>query len=213
MAQGGVGHINSLDQLDVFTRTGIVRETQDRTRISTTTTTTASGGGGHVHGGQGRIDPIHVTTETTARSQHSVHLFILEKDGDELHLELPDPGFGVRGGHAVTVVFAGARNSGRGHAMALVNHSTNKTRVYQERGIWLVRRPPRPLMWAMVAAFPLISMVAFTLITGTGGLRPALYGLVAAAAGIAFLWFRRDALAKDVVRRVSERAAQAAAEG
>jgi len=213
MAHDSVGHINGLDQLKVFTRTGIVRETQGRTRMSTTTTTTASGGGGHMHGGYGRIDPVHVTTETTSRSRELVHLFVLEKDGGEFDLELPDPGFGVRAGHAVTVVFAGDRTSGRGHPMALVDHNTDRRRVFEERGIWLVRRPPRPLMWAMAAVFPLLSMLAFTLLTGTGGVRPALYGLVLAGAGIAFLWIRRNMLAKDVIARVSERATQAAAEG
>lgn len=213
MAADKVGKIGDIGQLDVFTRTGIVRETQGRTEISSTTRTTVRQGGGYIHNGYGRIDPTEATTETETSSREKIRLFVMEQDGGEFDLDLPAPGFGVATGHAVAVVFAGDRTSGRGHPMALVNLNTRNRKVYANRGAWIVRKPARALIIALLLIVPFLTMLAFTLVTGTGGLKPAAYGLIIAAGLIFFLFQRSKALADAVIRRVTEKADEALAKG
>ena len=213
MAADSVGKIGDIGQLFLATRTGIVREVQGRVEVTSTTTTTVRHGGGHIHNGYGRIDPTETSTETETSSREKIRLFVMEQDGGEFDLDLPSPGFGVATGHAITVVLAGDQASRRGHPMALVNLNTRNRKVYANRSQWIVRKPARPLIIALLLILPFLSMLAFTLITGTGGLKPALYGLIVAVGLIFALFQRSKGLADAVIRRVTEKADEALAKG
>lgn len=211
MAGDHVGKIKTIGQLYMFTLSGIVHEAQSRTKMSTTTRTSVSGGGGQFYGGVGRIDPVNATTEVVSSSAEMIRLFVVEEGGKEFDFELPAPGFGIRGGHSVSVVCAGDQATRRGHPMALVNHNTGNQKVFADRAGWIVGAPNPALMIALVLVLPFLVMLAATLITGTGGLKPALVGLMVAVGVILWLFARRSALVGAVVGRVTEEARSKAA--
>lgn len=130
-----VGKIASLDQLYVFERRGTVAALQHWVETNTTVTTT--GGSGTVVNGTGNISGPSTTTHTS--STEMVRLFVREDDGGEFEASLPDLGFGVREGHRVSIVHAGDQASRRGYPIAVVNHTTGKSKVLASRVSWLSR--------------------------------------------------------------------------
>lgn len=209
MAAERVGRIGKVEELNIMTRTGIAHDVQTRTDHVTTSRTTAYGGGGNRY----RIDPIDITTDVETKTRHKTRLFIVEQDGTEIDLDLPDPGFGVRVGHALTVVLAGDKASERGHPMALVNLNTGNSRVFGERARWIVK--PIPWWQVVVAAIvvPFVCMFIATVVTGTGGAEPAGIGLAIVAVFAFYLYSQRASLLKAVVDQVTDRAAREAARG
>ena len=130
-----VGKIASLDQLYVFERSGTVAALQHWVETNTTVTTT--GGSGTVVNGTGNISGPSTTTHTS--STEMVRLFVREDDGGEFEASLPDLGFGVREGHRVSIVHAGDQASRRGYPIAVINHTTGKSKVLASRVSWLSR--------------------------------------------------------------------------
>lgn len=130
-----VGKIVSLDQLYVFERSGTIAALQHWVETNTTVTTT--GGSGTVVNGTGNISGPSTTTHTS--STEMVRLFVREDDGGEFEASLPDLGFGVREGHRVSIVHAGDQASRRGYPIAVVNHTTGKSKVLASRVSWLSR--------------------------------------------------------------------------
>jgi len=128
-----VGKIASLDQLYVFERSGTVAALQHWVETNTTVTTT--GGSGTVVNGTGNISGPSTTTHTS--STEMVRIFVREDDGGEFEASLPDLGFGVREGHRVSIVHAGDQASRRGYPIAVVNHTTGKSKVLASRVSWL----------------------------------------------------------------------------
>lgn len=201
-----VGTIKTIDQLHLFTKTGTVVGEQSQTLTSLSATTTTTGGGGFIYEGTGRIDGPTTTTNISSHTSERLRLFVREDGGDEFEVEFRDVPFGLREGQRVTIVFAGDR---AGHPMALFNHTTSKSHVFGKRAEWIIKRPGAGLALAMLVSFSFAMMLLWTLATGTGGAKPALYGAVVAVGLFALLQVRKSALAAKIVTRVAERARQA----
>lgn len=125
--------ISEIEQLDLFTRTGVVVGHQNWAETSVSTST--SGGGGMVYNGTGHIGAT--TTTVSSRTAEKLRVFIRDDDGAEIEVNFTDPGFGVREGHRVTFVFAKHRDEELGHAMGVVNHSTQVSAVLGNRINWI----------------------------------------------------------------------------
>ena len=128
-----IAKITSLDQLYVFERSGTTAALQHW--VDTNTTVTTTGGSGTMVNGTGNISGPTTTTRTS--STEMVRIFVREDDGGEFDASLPDLGFGVREGHRVSVVHAGDQASRRGYPMAVVNHTTGKSKIVASRIRWI----------------------------------------------------------------------------
>lgn len=194
-----VGTIQSIDQLYMFTKVGTIAGSQNWSETSISTTTTTSGGGGYMHQGSGFISPSSSRTTTSSSTTEQLRLFIREDDGDEFEAKFSEPGFGVREGHRVTVVYAGDQGSQRGYPMALVNHSTNKSKVFTQRAGWLVKQIGQAMGCAAVGAFFVLAVIL--------GMVAGIIGIIIAAAPLGFLLHKHRqnvALAKSISDAVSE---------
>jgi len=177
-AMTDVGKIASLDQLYVFERSGFVAALQHWVETNTTVTTT--GGSGTVVNGTGNISGPSTTTHTS--STEMVRIFVREDDGGEFEASLPDLGFGVREGHRVSIVHAGDQASRRGYPIAVVNHTTGKSKVLASRVSWL---SPAPLgcLW-FVGIFIGTMMVSMGLASPLVYLTHPLSALLAGVFGV-----------------------------
>ena len=135
---GYIGTIRSLAELNTFVKTGTVVGHQGRTSTRFSSQTTTSGGGGYLHNGSGYISAPTTTTNITSSSTHLQRYFVLEDDGDEFDIELPNVKFGVREGQRVSVICAGPKKTGNGHAVALVNQTIAQYQVFPTRMNWII---------------------------------------------------------------------------
>lgn len=149
-----VGKIRSFAELDTFVQTGTVIGQQARTSTDTTVETTTHGHGGAYLGG-----PASRTT-VSAASTHHQRLFARKDDGGEFDVEFPDVGFGIRDGQRVSVVCAGPRRTGRGHPMALINHSTGNHQLFPARVAWILGNHIKAL--ALGVGVVLLAIIATT---------------------------------------------------
>lgn len=194
-----VGTIQSIDQLYLFTKVGTIVGNQNWSETSISTTTTTSGGGGYMHQGSGFISPSSSSTTTSSSTTEQLRLFIREDDGDEFEAKFSEPGFGVREGHRVTVVYAGDQASQRGYPMALANHSTNQSKVFAQRANWIIKQIGQTMGCAAVGAFLVLAIVL--------GMAAGVVGVIIAAAPLGFLLHKHRqnlALAKSISGAVSE---------
>jgi len=193
-----VGKIQTIDQLYMFTRVGTIAGSQNWSETSISTTTTTSGGGGYMHQGSGFISPSSSSTTTSSSTTEQLRLFVREDDGDEFEAKFSEPGFGVREGHRVTIVYAGDQASQRGYPMALANHSTNQSKVFTQRAGWLVKQIGQTMGCAAVGAFFVLAVIL--------GMVAGIIGVIIAAAPLGFLLHKHRqnaALAKSIVAAVS----------
>lgn len=133
-----VGKIRSFAELDIFTMTGTVVGQQGRTSTHLSSETTTHGGGGYLHQGSGYISAPTTRTSVSSSSTHHQRLFARKDDGDEFDVEFSDVQFGIREGHRVSVICAGPKRTGRGHPMALVNHTTGNHQTFPARVNWIL---------------------------------------------------------------------------
>lgn len=193
-----VGKIKTIDQLYMFTRVGTIEGSQNWSETSISTTTTTSGGGGYMHQGSGFISPASSSTTTSSSTTEKLRLFVREDDGDEFEAKFSEPGFGVREGHRVTIVYAGDQASQAGYPMALVNHSTNQSKVFAERSNWIVDQIGKLLGCAAVGAFLVLAVVL--------GMAAGFAGIIVAAAPLGLLLYKQRqnvVLAKNIADAVS----------
>lgn len=196
---GDVGTIKAIDQLYLFTKVGTIVGNQNWSETSISTTTTTSGGGGYMHQGSGFISPSSSSTTTSSSTTEQLRLFIREDDGDEFEAKFSEPGFGVREGHRVTIVYAGDQASQRGYPMALANHSTNQSKVFTQRANWIIKQIGQTMGCAAVAAFVILA-IALGAVAGIAGVIVA-----AAPLGLLLYKYRQNvALANSISGAVSE---------
>jgi len=122
-----MGKIKNIGDLELFDYTGAVLDQQNWTE--TTTTTTTSGGGGHVNQGTGYVSSP--TTSTSTYSSEKLRMFLRLDSGKEKEITLNNPGFGVRPGHRVSVIYAKNRADTHGQGVAAYDHSTQATKIYE----------------------------------------------------------------------------------
>lgn len=192
--------ITDIGQLYTFTRSGTVAGNQNWSETSFSSTTVTSGGGGYLHQGSGYVAAPGSHTTTTSRTSEQLRLFVRGDDEREFEARFSDPGFGVRDGHRVTIVYAGTQATQAGHPMALVNHSTGKSKVFTQRAEWLLKRPgPQTgcllfgLLIVIAAFIPIVGFVLVPLIFGVFGAR---------------MWKRKrrnDQLAADIIAALEAR--------
>ncbi|MBX3564624.1 MAG: hypothetical protein KF730_08625 [Sphingomonas sp.] len=180
-AEGGfdmttVGKIRSFDELDIFTMTGTVVGQQGRTSTHLSAETTTHGGGGYLHQGSGFISAPTTTTSVSSSSTHHQRLFARKDDGDEFDVEFPDVNFGIREGHRVSVVCAGPKRTGRGHPMALINHTTGNQQVFPARVNWILSQRIKPYAIAAGSVVVVLALIA-NAVSGriTGGIMPLVF--------------------------------------
>lgn len=196
---GDVGTIKAIDQLYMFTKVGTVVGNQNWSETSISTTTTTSGGGGYMHQGSGFISPSSSSTTTSSSTTEQLRLFIREDDGDEFEAKFSEPGFGVREGHRVTVVYAGDQASQRGYPMGLANHSTNQSKIFKQRANWIIKQIGQTMGCAAVGAFLVLAIVL--------GMAAGVAGVIVAAAPLGLLLYKHRqnvALAQSISDAVSE---------
>ncbi|MBI1407043.1 MAG: hypothetical protein GC145_13065 [Caulobacter sp.] len=103
-----LGPITTIDDLDLFTKSGVVidRQAESDTRVY-----------GSVTNGHGRV-----SSSTT----DYLTLFLRKDDGDELSIVLQDFTVQARVGNRVSIIFASDKNSGSGWAAGFLNHDTRQ---------------------------------------------------------------------------------------
>jgi hypothetical protein len=192
-----VGKIRSFAELDIFTTTGTVVGQQGRTSTHLSAETTTHGGGGYLHQGSGYMAAPTTRTSVSSSSTHHQRLFARKDDGEEFDVEFPDVHFGIREGHRVSVVCAGPKRTGRGHAMALVNHTTGNQQVFPARVNWILSNRIKLYAIAAGAVIVVLALIANAL-TGRigGGIMPFVYLI----GGVVVAWevFRWLALYRQV---------------
>jgi hypothetical protein len=195
--------IKSIDQLYVFAKTGKVVGNQNWAETSISSSTTTSGGGGHVHMGTGYIAPISSSTTTSSTSTEQLRLFVQDDDGgEEFEARFSNPGFGVREGHRVTIVYAGNLSSQAGYPMTLVNHSTGNERVFKNQADLIVNRLGAGIGCALLAGVPIGGMI----LGGTNS--SALAAALALITGTWLFWkhIEKNRLTRDVIAAITQQA-------
>ncbi len=171
-----VGKIRSFAELDIFTTTGTVVGQQGRTSTHLAAEMTTQGGGGYLHQGSGYMAAPTTRTSVSSSSTHHQRLFAQKDNGEEFDVEFPDVRFGIREGHRVSIVCAGPKSTGRGHPMALVNHTTGNHQVFPARVNWILSN--RIKLYA-IAAGAVVVVLAFiaNALTGriSGGIMPLVF--------------------------------------
>lgn len=147
--------VRSIGELDTFARTGTVVDQQSR--VETTIRTTTTGGSTLLADGVGtRSAP---TTSIASSSTEIIRLFLRDDQGAEFDAEIENPGFGIRPGHVVTILYAGNRRQQKYHAMAVANRTTNQRAVLQNRIEWLLIRRSTTLGCMALIALPFFAML------------------------------------------------------
>ena len=106
-----LGPVGSIDELDLFTKSGVVidRQMESDTQVY-----------GSVTNGHGRI-----SSSTT----DYLTLFLRKDDGDEFSVMLQDFAVQARVGNRVSLIFAGNTDSGSGWAAGFLNHDTGREAI------------------------------------------------------------------------------------
>jgi hypothetical protein len=151
--------ISSIEQLRTFVMSGEVVGNASLSRTSVSTHTSTQTGG---------YQPS-TTTRVSLHSSEQLRIFVRQESGKEFEASFDDPGFGVREGHKVSVVFAGDESGG--YPAALVNHSTDHRKVFQDVVTESVVRKPNQLIGcAALVAFPIVTYVGLALVSMSTGL-------------------------------------------
>lgn len=120
--------IESLDELDIFTRTGTVVGNQiwSETHVSGQ----SKGGGGFVGPGGGHVSAPDVSISSS--NTEKLHMFVRKDDGTEFDVRLTNAGISAREGHRVSLIYAANKNADANRVMAVINHSIDKMVVYDK---------------------------------------------------------------------------------
>lgn len=199
-----VGTIEAIEQIYMFTKVGTIVGSQNWSETSFHSTTTTSGGGGYMHQGSGFISPGSTSTTTSSSTAEQLRLFVREDDGEEFEAKFSEPGFGVREGHRVTIVYAGDQGSRSGYPMALANHSTGQSKVFDKRASWIVKQIGQIVGCAVVAVFFVLAVI-LTIAAG-------FIGFIIALAPLGWLVQKiraKTALEKSIAAAVSEKMQEA----
>ena len=140
--------IESLEDARVTVRTGTVLESQtsQRTHIHARTTSRGDMGTGHVHS----------DTVVSSSASELTRFFVQEDGGREFEANATNAGFGFRSGHRVSVVYVGTRQDNDPNPVAVINHSTGASRIFEND---VKRQISEPTNWLLLLLV-LITMVA-----------------------------------------------------
>lgn len=146
-----VGKIRRYADLNIFTSTGTVVGQQGHTSTHVQSETTTHGTN-YLGGPSG-------STRTTTTSTHHQRLFARKDNGGEFDVEFPDLQFGVREGHRIAAVFAGHKSTGRGHPMALINHTTGHFQTFPAHVNWILSNHTKTfaMVWGCLLAMLLVT--------------------------------------------------------
>jgi len=142
------GQIVSIEDLTLVARTGVVVRTREWSET-------------HVSGGSAKqtnyIGPEggSITTPgvtVTSRVHDRLHVFVRDDGGHEFDQTFINPGVGVREGHRISIIYVPDEN---GEPLALANHDTGKSRIYEGRVAALLSPPAAPLNKAIMKAYML----------------------------------------------------------
>lgn len=126
----------------------------------------AKAGSTYVPAGGGHVSTPEVTVSSTTTEK--LHLFIRRDDGREFDQRFVHAGVGLREGNRVSIVYVPEIG---GEPMALVNHDTGKSRIYENRIPGLTtttysspakKAVQRPLVFANLIGFLLLAYFGFT---------------------------------------------------
>ncbi len=109
------------------------------------------------------------TTRVSLHSSEQLRIFVRQENGKEFEASFDEPGFGVREGHKVSVVFAGDKSVG--YPAGLVNHSTDNSKAFQDVvAETVVQKPNQLIGCAALVAFPIFAYVGLALLSMSTGL-------------------------------------------
>lgn len=174
--------LKSIDELHMFSRTGVVQgsSTWSETRV---------------HGGGGANNTnVNISSSVVERQR----FFITHADGDET--ELKNIGLGVRDGQAVTAVYCGKKNPVNNVAwvMGVTNHNTDTTR-FLEPSIRIITGAPSPAQRGWTALLAVVAVIGA--LTAGGA-----FWLLVPVAGVAvYLWWTAHARSKLLTAQLKER--------
>lgn len=192
--------IIDINSLYTQTRTGTVIDSQNWAENNHSTTSMAHAKTHALH------HAMTLATRVESKASEELRIFIKETSGHEFEARFSNPGFGVRTGHKVSIICGGDQKTRHTYDMVLVNHTTQSYKIFPERIARLVPDINRALMTALLVSLPLLMMILSTLITGSGGLKPALLGVAATFAVLVFLKLRNRNLEYQITRVLSQEA-------
>ncbi len=152
------GKILSIDDLQTVTKTGVIMRCREWSE------TEVHGGSAqktsHIGPEGGSVTMPGVSISSTVRNR--LHIFVRPDSGPEFDQTFVNPGVGVREGHTVSIVYV--PNEG-GEPVALVNHDTGKSRVFESRVLSLLGAPPASPLVAMIGPLYMIALIPLHLST------------------------------------------------
>ena len=146
----------------IVTRTGNVLENQTLSRTHVHGHSSAESQYIGPHGGHIESPKISISSTTSEK----VNLFIRGDDDREFEVGFIDPGIAVREGNRISILYCGKNSESVDEIIsndhwisAIINHSTGKSRIFEQR--------IRPLSKPTPAAPPIVRMIAPTLIVAS----------------------------------------------
>lgn len=182
------GDILSIEDLRTVTKGGVIVSCRawSETHVSGGSAQKTSHLG--PQGGSVTMPGVSITSTTSDK----IHLFIRQEDGREFDQTFVNAGVGVREGHRVSIIYVPDED---GEPLALVNHDTGKSRIYEGRVPRLLRAPSAPLI-ARLTQIYMIALLPLHLLTYYWGFTGKLNHLepVFGRAGGFFEWMLLNAV-------------------
>jgi len=138
--------ILSIEDLTTVARTGVVVKVREWSET-------------HVNGGSaqqtsnigpqgGTVTSPEVRISSTVSDR--LHVFVRQDDGREFDQTFVNPGVGLREGHRISIVYVPDED---GEPLALINHHTGKSRIYEGRVSPLLGARPAPLISSIMKVY------------------------------------------------------------
>ena len=155
--------ISSLDDLKIVTRTGNVLENQTLSRTHVHGHSSAESQYIGPYGGHIESPKISISSSTSEK----VNLFIRGDDGREFEVGFINPGLAVREGNRISILYCGRKSESVDEIIsndywisAIVNHSTGKSRIFEQRVRSLSRpTPAAPLIVRMIGPTLIVASI------------------------------------------------------
>lgn len=152
------GKIVSIDDLQTVTKTGVIVSCREWSE------TQVHGGSAqktsHIGPEGGSVTLPGVSISSTTRDR--LHIFVRPDDGPEFDQTFVNPGVGVREGHTVSIVYVPNES---GEPVALVNHDTAKSRIYEGRVQGLLGAPPAPAIIRLLGGAYMLALIPLHIAT------------------------------------------------
>jgi hypothetical protein len=150
--------IITIEDLRTVTKTGVI------VRCREWSETEVHGGSAqqtsHIGPEGGSVTMPGVSISSTVRNR--LHIFVRPDDGPEFDQTFVNPGVGVREGHTVSIVYVPDES---GEPVALVNHDTAKSRVFEGRVKGLIAAPPAPAILRLLTGAYMLALIPLHIAT------------------------------------------------